>query len=176
MSNKIWQLIDQFNIAGALLSAAGVMVMTGLVVADVVLRRLFNSPLIFADEVAGYLLVLATILSVGYTLKGEGHIQVMILIQRLTHRKLAILRIFWCLISLVYVAFLVFMTGQLTLESYELKAFSPTPSQLPIAPFQLVMPVGCFLLFLQILGELIQAIFRLQSLDAINPPHEGEQS
>lgn len=163
MSNKALKLIDKLNAAGASISATGIIIMTALIMADVILRRLFNAPLIFADEVSGYLLVLVTLLSVGYTLKEDGHIQVMISIQRLSRRQLGILRIFWCAISLVYTIFLLVMTGQLTWESYELKAFSPTPSQLPMAPFQLIMPIGCLLLFLQILGELVQAFFHLHS-------------
>lgn len=172
MNNKAWKLITKFNAAGASISAIGIITMTGLIIADVILRRLFNAPLIFADEVAGYLLVLVTLLSVGYTLKENGHIQVMILIQRLSRRRLGALRIFWYAISLVYTACLLFMTGQLTWESYELKAFSPTPSQLPMAPFQLIMPVGCLLLFLQILGDFIQAIFSLRA-SKTSPAHPG---
>lgn len=155
----VWSLINRLNNIGGTISAVGIVVMTGLVVADVILRRLFNAPLIFADEVAGYLLVLVTLLSVGYTLRGDAHIQVMVLIQRLSIQKLRMLKTFWCAISLVYTFLLFLMTSQLTLESYELKAFSPTPSQLPMAPFQLVMPIGCLLIFLQLLAQLIQIIF-----------------
>jgi TRAP-type mannitol/chloroaromatic compound transport system permease small subunit len=98
---------------------------------------------------------------VGYTLKENGHIQVMIIIQRLTPGRLSGLRIIWCLISIFYVVLLLIMTGQLAWESYELGAFSPTPSQLPMFPFQLVMPVGCLLLLLQLFVELFQAISSL---------------
>jgi len=162
MEGKIPRIARHLNWGGAFTSALGLMAMTGLVVTDVVLRRLFNAPLIFADEVAGYLLVLITLLSVGYTLKEEGHIQVMIIIQRLSPRRLAALRIVWCLISIFYTAILFFITGQLTWESYELEAFSPTPSQLPMFPFQLVMPVGCLLLLFQLLMEMFQTISSLR--------------
>ncbi|MGQ9694471.1 MAG: TRAP transporter small permease subunit [Thermodesulfobacteriota bacterium] len=172
MNNKAWKLITNLNAAGASISATGIITMTGLIIADVILRRLFNAPLIFADEIAGYLLVLITLLSVGYTLKENGHIQVLILIQRLSRRRLEALRIFWYAISLVYTACLLFMTGQLTWESYELKAFSPTPSQLPMAPFQLIMPVGFLFLFFQIFGELIQAIYSLRSSET-SSSHPG---
>lgn len=167
--SKAQKIIAQLNSIGASVSAAGITIMTGLVVTDVILRRLFNAPIIFADEVAGYLLVWVTLLSIGYTLKDNGHIQVMILIQRLSHRQLAALKIYWCLISLVYTAILFFMTSQLALESYELKAFSPTPSQLPMAPFQIIMPIGCLLLILQLCGELIRTIFSLRSSKILQP-------
>ena len=175
MWGRISQVAMHLNGGGAFASALGLMVMTGLVVTDVILRRLFNAPLIFADEVAGYLLAWVTLLSVGYTLKEGGHIQVMIIIQRLSPRGLAVLKILWCLISIFYTVLLLVMTGQLAWESYQLGAFSPTPSQLPMFPFQMIMPIGCVLLLLQLIVELVQATSAFSpSRPAPPPPGEGK--
>jgi TRAP-type C4-dicarboxylate transport system permease small subunit len=159
MFAKIAKSIAAMNRVATAVADTGLMVMTGLVVSDVVLRRAFNAPIIFADEVAGYLLVLVTLMGLGYTLKEDGHIQVMILVQNISPRKRSFLRILWCLTSLVYTAILLFTTAELTWESYAMGAFSPTPSQLPIFPFQMLMPIGCLFLLLTLVIELVASIY-----------------
>jgi TRAP-type C4-dicarboxylate transport system permease small subunit len=163
MLERISKWIARLNVYATALASMGLLVMTGLVMADVIRRRLFNAPLIYADEVAGYLLVWVTMLGLGYTLKEDGHIQVMLVIQRLSSRKRTIMRLIWCVIGIAYATVLLIYTGQLTLESYNLKAFSPTPSQLPIYPFQILMPIGCVLLLFQLVVELLNSVFSLMS-------------
>ena len=166
MFAKIAKSIAAVNRVATAVADIGLMVMTGLVVSDVVLRRVFNAPIIFADEVAGYLLVLVTLMGLGYTLKEDGHIQVKILVQKVSPKSLSSLRILWCVTSLVYTVILLVMTSQLTWESYALDAFSPTPSQLPLFPFQMLMPIGCMILVLTLaveLGELIHTLIPSRS-------------
>jgi len=161
MFAKIAKSIAAMNRVATAVADIGLMVMTGLVVSDVVLRRVFNAPIIFADEVAGYLLVLVTLMGLGYTLKEDGHIQVKILVQNVSPKSRSSLRILWCVTSLVYTVILLIMTSQLTWESYALDAFSPTPSQLPLFPFQMLMPIGCMLLILTLAVELVELIHTL---------------
>jgi TRAP-type C4-dicarboxylate transport system permease small subunit len=166
MFAKIAKSIAAVNRVATAVADIGLMVMTGLVVSDVILRRVFNAPIIFADEVAGYLLVLVTLMGLGYTLKEDGHIQVKILVQKVSPKSLSSLRILWCVTSLVYTVILLVMTSQLTWESYALDAFSPTPSQLPLFPFQMLMPIGCMILVLTLaveLGELIHTLIPSRS-------------
>ena len=157
------------NVAGF-----GLLMMTGLVMTDVILRRLLNAPLIFADEVGGYLLVLVTMFGLGYTLKEDAHIQVKIIVDQVSPRKLIHLRIVWCATSIAYAAVLLVLTAELAWESFELKAFSPTPSQLTLYPFQLVMPVGCLLLLLQLIVDLVNAVCALSSPDHVGPQNEDK--
>jgi TRAP-type mannitol/chloroaromatic compound transport system permease small subunit len=58
---------------------------------------------------------------------------------------------------------LLYLTSQLTWESYQLKAFSPTPSQLTLYPFQMVMPLGCLFFLFQLVIGMVQSISRLRS-------------
>ncbi|MCX5910086.1 MAG: TRAP transporter small permease [Deltaproteobacteria bacterium] len=164
MSNRLSDSITVLNRFGRNLAGAGLLVMTALVTADVLLRRLFNRPIIFADEVSGYLLVLVTLLGVGYTLQENGHIQVTMMTDRLTPQKQAYLRILVCGIGLFYSGILLYLTGQVTWESFDQKSFSPTPSQMPLFPFQMVMPLGFLFLFFQLIIEIFRAVESLSSL------------
>lgn len=145
------------------LSGLGLIVMTAMVMMDVIMRRIFNAPLIFADEVAGYLLVMVTLLGLGYTLKEDGHIQVMVLVQKISERKRFSLRIMWCSVSIVYAVIILIFTAELTWESYDLNAFSSNPSQLLLFPFQIVMPIGCLLFLIQLVIELMTSVLSLFS-------------
>jgi len=147
--------------------------MTGLVAADVIMRRVFNAPLIFADEVAGYLLVLVTMMGVGYTLQEDGHIQVNMVYDQLSPRKKAFMKIGLCGIGIFYTGILLILTGQLTWESYQAKAFAPTPSQILLFPFQIFMPIGCALFLFQMIMEMIQSFFFIsRSRQMVSPKRD----
>jgi TRAP-type C4-dicarboxylate transport system permease small subunit len=163
MSGKFIGSISFFNRLGKILAGAGLLFMTGLVTVDVILRRLFNAPLIFADEVSGYLLVLVTMLGISYTLQEDAHIQVLMVIDNISRRRRAQLHVMMSAVAIVYTLILLYLTSQLTWESYQLKAFSPTPSQLPIYPFQMVMPLGCLFFLFQLVIGMIQSISGLRS-------------
>lgn len=142
--------------------------MSGLVTLDVILRRVFNAPLIFADEVSGYLLVLVTLMGISYTLQEDAHIQVKMLIDRISLRKRMVLRMLMSTMAIIYTLVLLYYTSQLTWESYHIGAFSPTPSQLPLFPFQLVMPLGFLFFLLELIKEITQSILRQPS--SSSPP------
>ncbi|MBW2146082.1 MAG: TRAP transporter small permease [Deltaproteobacteria bacterium] len=151
------------NRLGTNLAGLGLLVMTGLVMTDVIMRRLFNAPIIFADEAAGYLLVLVTFLGLSYTLKEDGHIQVKIIVDYISPKKRAFLKLLWCVFGIIFTMLLFVLTSELAWESYDLKAFSPTPSQLPLFPFQIVLPIGCLLLLLQLVVGLMDSALSLFS-------------
>ena len=163
MLHKITGCIAALNRIGVLLGGFGLLVMTGLVMTDVIMRRIFNLPIIFADEVAGYLLVLVTFIGLGYTLEEDGHIQVGIIIDRISPGKRVVLKVLWCVFGIIFTLFLFYYTWQLAWESYELKAFAPTPTQIPIFPFQIVMPFGCMLFLIQLILELVNSVVILLS-------------
>jgi TRAP-type C4-dicarboxylate transport system permease small subunit len=163
MPGKFIGSISFLNRLGKNLAGAGLLFMAGLITVDVILRRLFNAPLIFADEVSGYLLVLVTMLGISYTLQEDAHIQVLMVIDNISRRRRIQLHVMMSAVAIAYTLILLYMTSQLTWESYQLKAFSPTPSQLPIYPFQMVMPLGCLFFLFQLVIGMIQSISGLRS-------------
>ena len=161
MFQKLSNFAGGLNRLPVIMAGFGLIVMTGLVTADVIMRRVLNAPLIFADEVAGYLMVLVTFLGLGFTQKEEGHIQVSFLIQRIPLKYQTYFRLIGFFIGIFYVVILIIMTWQLTWESYEMKSFAPTPSQLPLFPFQFVMPVGLLFLLPYLIIGVKDSIFNI---------------
>jgi TRAP-type C4-dicarboxylate transport system permease small subunit len=142
---------------GAALASVALAVLIILITLQVICRRFLGAPIVFTDEVSGYLLVVVTFLGLGYAMQRGDHIQVAILTGRLSPPALRRLRIAWCLVGLAFTGLLTVRLAQLAVDSARLGTFSIT-SQIPLAPIQAVAPVGCGLLFLQIVAQLVEAL------------------
>ena len=103
-------------------------------------------------------MVLVTFLGLSYTMMEGSHIQVKVLVKLTRKRGHAKMMMVWSTIGIIYTLFLVYWTIGLVWESYVLKSFAPTPSHIPLFPFQLIMPIGCFLLLLQLIVELLKSV------------------
>jgi TRAP-type C4-dicarboxylate transport system permease small subunit len=175
MSAGISRCVSALNGWGREVANWGLLFMTGLVTADVILRRVFNAPIIFADEVAGYLLVLVTMMGVGYTLQEDGHIQVNMLYDQLPARKKAFMKVGLCGIGIFYTGVLLVLTTQLTWESYQAKTFAPTPSQILLFPFQIFIPIGCALFLFQMILDMIQSVVFISRPQQPEPAETGTE-
>ena len=67
----------------AMVAASLVIVMSVIVVADVISRKVFNSPMTFTIELSGFLLALVAALGLAYTALLERHVSVDLLLFRL---------------------------------------------------------------------------------------------
>jgi TRAP-type C4-dicarboxylate transport system permease small subunit len=172
MFQKTLDYVRRLNRFAAILAGLGFLVMTGLVSLDVMMRRILNAPLLFADEIAGFLLVIVTLLGLAYTLQKEGHIQVKVFVRFIPSKYLTYLNILWCLIGIGYAAILLITTTQLVMESYHLSAFSTT-TELPLVFFQLCCPIGCCLLLLQLIVRLLESV---QAVITKNSKSRGNSS
>lgn len=144
--------------AGAAVGAVALAAMIALITVQVVSRRLLSVPLVIADEVSGYLLVITTFSALGYALQRGDHIQVTLLTDALSAPVRARLRVVWCLIGLAYLALLVVRTGALTLDSYRNQTFSVSATNFVLWPIQAFVPVGLAIFLLQLLAELAAAV------------------
>lgn len=128
-----------------------------LITLQVVRRRVLDAPIVYTDEVSGYLLVAVTFLGLGYALLHGDHIQVEFLTSRLAPGRRRWLRAGACLLGLAFTGLLTARTAALALDSARLGAFSIT-SQVPLAPIQAIAPLGFALLFLQLAAHLIETL------------------
>jgi TRAP-type C4-dicarboxylate transport system permease small subunit len=145
------------NRAAAAVAAAALAALILLIVLQVVRRRVLGAPIVYTDEVSGYLLVVLTFLGLGYAMQHGDHIRVEILTGRLAGPALRALRVAWCLVGLAFTGLLAVRTAALALDSARLSAFSIV-AQIPLAPIQAVAPAGFLLIFLQLLVQLVDAV------------------
>lgn len=144
--------------AGAAVGAVALAVMVALITAQVVSRRVMSTPMVIADELSGWLLVVATFSALGYALMNGDHIQVTLITDRLGAGVQRGLRILSAAIGVALTALLAWRTGQMAWDSFESGSFSVAGSGLPLWPVQAFVPAGFAILLLQMVAMLLNEL------------------
>ena len=143
------------RIAG--LCLAGIMV---LVVANIILRAIFNSPILGTIDYVGFLAALAIGLALAYCAVQNAHIAVDFVVERLPHKLQAIVD---SLINIIALGFWGLVSWKMFEYARSLAAsgvVSPT-TQTPFHPFVYLVSLGLFVLCLVLLVRLIDSIKRM---------------
>ena len=143
---------------GAAVGAAALTAMIVLITVQVISRRFMAAPMVVADELSGYLLVICTFSALGYALLHGDHIQVTLLTDSLSAGVRRLLAVLWCVIGLPFVALLVWRTTDLALDSFRTGSFSVSATNFVLWPFQAFIPLGFAVLFVQMLAQLLEAL------------------
>ena len=157
-------------------SSLFMLLMMPVITYEVIMRYVFDNAPMIADEFGGYFLVAVTFIGLAYTMKEKGHIRVEMVTSKLSARGANWLRLFTLFVALV-------VTGVLTVETIAFVRFSirlglkseswlMVPSYIP----QIVMPIGVFLFFLQIMVETAKTIKALCSPESVLPSPPSETS
>ena len=100
------QRIDRFVAALAHgLCAVGVVCVVAMMVlttADVVARYVFNSPTMWADEMASYLLIAIVFLGLAQNLRTDGHIRIDVITNAVPPRLRLVLEVFAYAVGIVF--------------------------------------------------------------------------
>jgi TRAP-type C4-dicarboxylate transport system permease small subunit len=150
-------LASRINRGAAALASAALLGMIALITLQVILRKLFNSPIEYTDEVSGYLLVAVTLFGLSYAMEKGDHIRVDMGIDRLPAPVLRWLRVAWCVVGIAFSVLLAYETAAYAMESARLGSVS-IDSQTLTWPIQALLPVGFGLLALELLMQLIEAV------------------
>jgi C4-dicarboxylate transporter, DctQ subunit len=148
--NKIAVFADNFSRINAALGLACVFALLCLISVDVFLRYLFSSPLLFSNEVAGYLVALTGFFGTAETMRRNQHVRVEIIVNAMSTK----VRL-WCdlaayflgLVTLVVFAWhvLVFID-----RAFERGTVSPSILAVPLWIPQSAMLIGTTALILQL--------------------------
>ncbi|MGH8802194.1 MAG: TRAP transporter small permease [Casimicrobiaceae bacterium] len=150
-------VVRKLNRGAAALAAAALAAMIVLITLQVILRRFFNSPINYTDEVSGYLLVGVTLLGLSYAMEKGDHIRVGMGLERLSPHVLRWFHIAGCVVGIAFSILLTYETGAYALESARMGSVS-IDSQTLVAPIQALLPLGVALLGLQLATQLLDAI------------------
>lgn len=134
------------------LTGISVLILVGVilsVMAEVLLRSLFNRPQKWVMEMSEYALLYITFLSAAVVLRKDGHIVVDLLTSRLNPKTKGLLSVFqYLVISLV--SLILFVVGAKTTSDHYMRGiYNPTLLQIPIAYVLVAIPLGGFFLFVQ---------------------------
>jgi len=130
--------------------------------ADVVGRDLFNHPIPGVIELSQYLLAVSILLGLAYTQQIKGHVEVSMLISRLSARAQLRVSLLGTLLSLFLFVLLAWQGLVVGLEEKTVSDMLRVPQY----PFRLLVAVAAFLTFLELLidlGSSIQKLGRTES-------------
>ena len=127
----------------------GVLLMFVLVIVEVFLRYLFNSPTVWTNELTQMIFGAYIILSGGYILKKGGHVNVDILFSHLSPRGQAIINLITFPVFLAFGGMMLIYGFSLAWESLTILERSESAWNPPIYPVKFMIPLGALLLILQ---------------------------
>jgi len=136
-----------------------------LLLMEVILRYFFNSPTVWANELAQMLFGAYAILAGGYILRTGGHVNVDILYSRLSRKQRAVLDIVTSSLFFLFCGMLLVYGGSLAWDSLARFEHSQSAWNPPLYPAKLMIPLAAILLMLQGLTKLIRDILILFNID-----------
>ena len=146
---KLMAIFDSFN---WVLSILGSIVLVFLMIAvalEVSLRFSVNVAMSWVPEISEYCLLFITFLGGAWVLKKERHVIIDMVPNQLSPKAQSILNFFTSLLCTLICPILTWYGGRVTLEAYELGYYYSTPLETPKFIVLGIIPVGCFLLFIQ---------------------------
>ena len=151
------RLLDFFAILAGIIAAF----VTLAVCAGILSRYLLNRPMAWVIEISEYSLLYMTFLSAAWVLRNNQHVAVDLIYSRLGNRNKAIADLFTSIMGgLVFVIIVIYGT-KVTVSQYVTKYFTPTFLEAPKFMITIIIPVGAFLLFIQILRKIYRILNRL---------------
>jgi len=156
--DRIQTWIEGLCRAGAFLSALFMGLIVLLIMVEIAMRSLFNASTLITAEYSGYFLVSVVALGLGYTMQHRAHIRITLIWDRLSSAAqrtidiiMASLSAAICLFAIYYSVLMVYETGTLGMQA---DSIMETPVWIP----QLAVPVGIFLLFLQLVALILRSL------------------
>jgi len=138
-------VIARLSWGAALLAGVATLVIAVLISADVLLRYFFNSPLLFVDEVASFLLVVVIFGGLAYTFQCGAHVRVDLATTQLPPTLRAWLRAGGLLLGIGFILVVSWTTLQSATTAYRYGRVS-TVMLYPLWAPMLLIPAGLLLM------------------------------
>jgi len=150
------KLIDRLNEVFGWIAAAAFVAVGAMITYEVVMRYVFLSPTIWAEEMSRFLQIWATYIAAATVLRHRQLIAITVLVERLSPRGRKIAEAFALLWILVFCGVAVWYGLDIMLDSIRLGRATSTMLAVPQWMTELAIPLGFTLLGLQALAELIR--------------------
>lgn len=129
-------------------------VMGGILVAQILLRYIFHSPISWAEELARYLQIWITFLGMGYAFRKKGHISLDIVLSKLPPMLRCVTEIFNDVVMIACALLIIISAPEFLLQQNKLSSTLHVPMYLVYA----VIPVGFGITILYLIADIIQKI------------------
>jgi len=160
--NLLLRWIDYTSEIGGQIGAVFMIGVTLIIVFEVLMRYLFNSPTTWVGETSIYFSMAIGFLALAYTFKSDGHFSITLLVDRLTPKNRCRLKVFTDFVGFLYSATFIFKGYEMAKFAYDIEDVSSGMMQMPLwIPWSLV-PLGGFLLSLQFINKLVDDVTNLK--------------
>lgn len=156
-------VVDGLSSAGLFLASVTVLVLVGLITAELVMVHLFQRSLLFVDDLAGQLVAIFAFLAIAYCLREGSLIRVEVFYNRLNALWQPFVSIVFSLASLLFAVIIEQHLVRLVLSSHRYGVRTLSALEMPLWIPQLVLPIGGAVLILAILAEIIRDAYRLRT-------------
>lgn len=170
---KLIRFCDRISGVGGIIS--GIMICSGttLIIAEILMRSIFNKTLYITEEYTGYLMAALTFLSLSYTQRDKEHIRMTLLYAALKPKQKAFLDMACYAVGLIFALLLTGATFRLFLDSLAGGSMSMQVSKTPLAIPQAFLPLGGAILAVQFIAELLKTTQVLQISKEATIPRES---
>jgi len=159
-SSFLTRLVTWLSRVGGAVSAVLVVLVLGIVTYAIFQRYVMQTPLLWGDELIGYLLVAIVMFGAADALRGNNHISIDLLTRRAGPKLAHLLRIWFDLAVFGFALILGWSTWQTIEFAYQFGSYSPGYIEIATWVPQVPMLIGSVLLALVALTRLIATIGR----------------
>lgn len=163
MLKKFVRAVDAFNEFVGKYVALLILPLVFVVVYEVVARKVFHAPTIWAFEMTVYFYGMHFMLGAAYTLLYDRHVRIDILFSKLPPKvQLWISLITFILVFVPFVGGLTYAAVQYAAHAWAVNEHSWSAWKPPLYPYKTVMPVALIMLLAQGFARFIRDLYRLK--------------
>lgn len=155
---KVFRAIDKINIwVGRISCVLLISIMIACVI-EVIARYAFNRPTVWAFEFEQLTCAVMFVILGGFVQFLKAHISIEVVYERLSPSLKFFLRSFFYLVFLFATAAVIYAGSGYAITSIKIWEKSYTSWAPPIWPVKLMIPVGGFLLFIQLVADFVREL------------------
>jgi len=152
--NVIMRWIDYTSDTAGVIGAVCMIVLTVIIVFEVIMRYLFNSPTTWVGEMSIYLSMGIGFMALAYALKNDGHFPITYLTDRLTPNTRNRLKVFTDFVGFLYSTTFIFKGYEMAKFAYDMEDVSSGMMEVPLWIPWMLVPLGGLLLAMQFINKL----------------------
>lgn len=161
MTKSVVKFIHRMVYYACIVGVVFLMLMMLLTTSDVIGRSIFNRPVTGTFEITGYMLAIVVLLSLGYSQQTRQHVRVEFIVAKMPLRARLVINSLFTFFALIFFALVAWQGWEGGFNALHANIATDILG-VPSYPFELLVAVGAFLLFVELLLTLITSVRNLK--------------
>jgi len=164
---RVIRIVDNINEWVGRVVSLWVVVLIVIILFEITMRHVFNSPTIWVHETSIYVFGTMWIICGGYSALKERMVNMDAIYSRFSQRTKSIIDICTFVFALLFCVVLIWKSGDTALDSIKFNEMSETAWRVPYWPIRTMLPVGGILLLIQIISKFVKDIYIVRGRNAL---------